>query len=215
MRVAPSVLGLTGVVACLSYAACTSADPGLRRPGASSGGVDSMVTAYQRRDWRHWIDADRDCQNARQEVLIAESEVPVEFAGDRHCKVKRGRWTCPYTGRVVTDPAELDVDHLVPLENAHRSGGWRWEPKQKSAFANDLEHPEALVAVVASANREKGSKGPNAWLPPNVTFRCKYITNWVAIKTRWALAITPEELAAIGREEKACARPVRPSVAEH
>ena len=46
----------------------------------------------------------------------------------------------------MTDPAELDVDHVVPLENANASGGSLWTPAKKQAFANDLEHPEALMA---------------------------------------------------------------------
>jgi 5-methylcytosine-specific restriction endonuclease McrA len=141
---------------------------------------------YRRSDWRHWIDADHDCQDTRQEVLIAESEVPVEFADARHCRVRRGRWTCPYTGRVVTDPAELDIDHVVPLENANASGGWRWSPERRREYANDLRDPEHLVAVLASANRQKGSKGPDAWLPSNEHYRCAYVTDWIAIQKRWA-----------------------------
>lgn len=161
---------------------------------------------YDRREWRHWTDADHDCQNTRQEVLIAESEVPVEFVDARHCKVKWGRWTCPYTGRTVTDPAELDIDHLVPLENACHSGGWRWSRGRKAEYANDLYEPEHLVAVVASANRSKGSRGPDEWLPANVSFVCEYVREWRSVKARWGLSMSDAERRRSDDVLTACSR---------
>lgn len=195
------------LVLLLATPGCSGADAPARivAPHAAAPAAEANPPPYHRRDWRHWIDADHDCQDTRQEVLIAESEVPVEFADERHCRVKRGRWTCPYTGRVVTDPAQLDIDHVVPLENANASGGSLWTPAKKQAFANDLEHPEALMAVVSAANRQKGSKGPDGWLPPNARFRCVYAARWTSVKRRWALAVTTEEAAAIKRIERACA----------
>jgi len=39
----------------------------------------SACPKYNQKDYRHWIDEDRDCQNTRNEVLIQESLDPVSF----------------------------------------------------------------------------------------------------------------------------------------
>lgn len=179
----------------LLVAACSGAAPlrPVEVPTATARVAPTDAPPYHRRDWKHWIDVDRDCQDTRQEVLVAESEVPVEFTDSRNCRVKRGRWTCAYTGKVTTDPRELDVDHFVPLENAHRSGGWAWSARRKEAFANELHDPDHLVAVLASANRAKGSKGPEEWLPRDAAFVCAYVYRWKEIKNRWGLTMGPAE----------------------
>ena len=86
---------------------------------------------------------DGDCQDARQEVLIAESRENVSFRTNRGCKVSIGQWLAPYTSTVVTDPGKLDVDHMVPLGNAHDSGAWQWSAQQKERYANHLEDPRS------------------------------------------------------------------------
>ena len=86
--------------------------------------VPATLPDYDRQDWKHWTDADRDCQDARNEVLIAESRTAVDFRTDRKCRVAAGEWLAPYSNTVVVDPGKLDVDHMVPLGNAHDSGAW-------------------------------------------------------------------------------------------
>ncbi len=167
--------------------------------------------AYDRKQWRHWIDEDKDCQDARVEVLIEESEVPVVFADQRQCKVKSGRWTCAYTGKVTTKPGDLDIDHLVALGNAARSGGQPWSSDRKKAYANDLAHDDHLIAVDKSANRSKGDKGPEAWLPPRADYRCEYIRSWVRVKHRWKLGVSPSERKVLDREWQACSSGPRPA----
>ncbi len=158
---------------------------------------ESAHDDYDRRAWKHWIDADNDCQDTRQEVLIEESEVPVTFKTKQKCEVLTGRWTCPYTGDVFTDPGKLEVDHMVPLAAAHAAGGYAWDPDRKRLFANDLRQPEHLIAVSASAKRAKGKKGPEEWLPPNDDYLCQYLKDWKGIKDRWRLSVTTKEREAL------------------
>jgi hypothetical protein len=185
----------------------------LHREGCLRSGDATRDDGYDRAAWPHWIDEDGDCQDTRQEVLVAESEVPVVFADDARCKVKSGRWRCPYTGRMFEDPHELDVDHLVPLRAAHAAGGDAWTRDRRRAFANALDDAGHLVAVDASANRQKGHQGPDRWLPAAPAARCDYVRAWLRIKERWALALPPPERAAIDDAVARCNRgqvPARP-----
>ena len=159
------------------------------------GGIE-----YNRRDWRHWIDADRDCQNTRAEVLIAESLAPVSFAPeeDGHkCLVTSGRWVGPWTGEVFTDASDVDIDHHVPLGHAHLSGGWQWPPDRKRAYANDLADPVSLQATSRSVNRSKGKQPPDEWRPDELASWCRYAADWITVKQKWELTVTAAEVAAL------------------
>jgi hypothetical protein len=134
----------------------------------------------------HWSDADGDCRNTRHAVLAAESLEPPSF-DDRGCAVVAGRWYDPFSGATLTDPALMDVDHLVPLAEAHRSGAHRWTAARREAFANDLSHPDTLIAVDRSVNRSKGDGDPLSWMPPDTGYWCPYAARWRATKARWDL----------------------------
>ncbi len=146
-----------------------------------------VARPFDRADWPHWIDADGDCQDTRAEVLVQESLEPPRLSADG-CEVVAGRWYDPYTDTSFTDPRDLDVDHRVPLGEAHRSGADRWDRARRLAFANDLSHPDTLIAVDRSANRSKADGDPLSWLPPAWGYRCAYVERWRDTKRRWALS---------------------------
>ena len=155
--------------------------------------VPDDIPEYDRSDWRHWIDEDGDCQDARQESLVEESLDEVSFETDRKCRVETGRWFGVFDGHHLENIGHLDIDHMVPLRNAHLSGAWSWHPAMKEEYANYLEDPDHLIAVASRANRSKGARGPEEWRPPDETYWCEYATDWAEIKERWELTMTKVE----------------------
>jgi hypothetical protein len=157
---------------------------------------DPTVPDYRRArfgdDWEY--DPTSGC-NTRERVLIEEAIVAPQV--DDRCRSTLGRWRSAYDGVETGDVADLEVDHLVPLADAWRSGAWRWTDDQRLAFANDLTTPDALIAVTTSTNRSKGDSSPDEWLPPDRASWCEYASAWVRVKVRWALAATPPEKAAL------------------
>lgn len=166
--------------------------------------VSEPIPTYDRGSWGRWVDADKDCQDTRQEVLIAESLVPVTFKDGKTCKVESGKWLDLYTAKTFTDPSKLDIDHMVALRDAHGSGGYAWDSLRKKAFHNSLEDAQHLLAVSASANRSKGARGPDEWLPPNPEYRCDYIKDWSAVKTKWSLSMSESEASMVEYMLRVC-----------
>jgi hypothetical protein len=97
----------------------------------------AFVTLYDRGDWPHWLDDDKDCQNTRHEILIQTSTKPVEFKTDNECNVLAGEWYDPYSGDTFTITKDLDLDHIVSLKFAHGHGADNWSRERKKQFAND------------------------------------------------------------------------------
>ena len=159
--------------------------------------VPAGIPEYDRGQWKHWVDEDGDCQDARQEVLIEESLEPVTYETDRECRVESGRWWAPHLGHHLGNPGHIDVDHHVPLKNAHLSGGWKWDAATREQYANFLGEENHLVAISARHNRSKGARGPEEWAPPDYSLWCGYALDWTEIKHRWGLTMTPVESAIV------------------
>jgi hypothetical protein len=111
--------------------------------------------SYERSAFGHgWDDADGDCQNSRAEALIATSSTTVRFSTDKNCRVVTGRWISPFTGNVIQNSGDIDIDHVVPLKWAWERGAKGWSQAKRERFANDMVN---LWPVELSLNRSKGA----------------------------------------------------------
>lgn len=155
--------------------------------------------SYDRANYPHWLDLDDDGQDTRQEILIRDSQIDVTFRDDG--KVSGGLWVCPYTGRVVRNPSDLDVDHLVALGEIDAAGASQWTVGERTAFAND---PETLVAVYKGSNRSKGDKDAYLWLPPNVANCTWYLAARDTVWRKYNIEIDDDEKASVEFFTKKC-----------
>ena len=176
--------------------------PRPRAPAARGGArgsalVDRLVLApespdagYDRGLFPHWHDADGDGCDTRCEVLATERRTDLSgLAG--------GGWLSLYDGATTPDAGDLDIDHVVALAEAWRSGAAGWDAARREAFANDLAAPGELVAVTAAVNRAKGDRDPASWRPPDRGAWCAFAISWATTKVRWGLSADPAEVAAL------------------
>jgi len=85
--------------------------------------------------------------------------------------------------KTITDASKLDIDPLVPLKEAHESGGHAWYPDKRRDYANDLSDPNTLIAVDRGLNRQKWA-GTTDWLPTKQAYEAKYKRAWGALKLK-------------------------------
>ncbi|MCH0538093.1 HNH endonuclease [Streptomyces sp. MUM 203J] len=172
-----------------------SALPGMPTAAEARARLDGLTVAphgsmrgYSRSKFPHWAEQGQKC-NTRETVLEREG---AEVRQDEQCRAVSGTWVSVYDDVTVDDASELDIDHMVPLANAWRSGADKWDQEKRRAFANDLTHPQ-LLAVTARTNRSKGDQGPDQWQPPSKTYWCAYGRAWTSVKATYELTVTEAE----------------------
>ncbi|NRQ31626.1 HNH endonuclease [Nonomuraea sp. NN258] len=146
-----------------------------------------------------WQEQEGPC-DTREVVLRRDA---LSYRTDLECRAVHGRWHSPYDGMTLTSETQIDVDHLVPLSNAWRSGADKWSDARRHAFANDLTRPE-LIAVSERANVAKGGRSPITWRPPRRDYWCTYARAWIDVKHHYRLRVTANERAALAHMLRTC-----------
>ncbi|MGH3863939.1 GmrSD restriction endonuclease domain-containing protein [Actinokineospora sp.] len=153
---------------------------------------DGSMTGYSRDKFPHWITISGSC-NTRETVLKRDG---TNVVTDSYCAATSGSWYSPYDGATWTLASDVDIDHVVPLAAAWRSGASSWTTSQRQAFANDLSYPQ-LIAVTDNVNQAKGDQTPATWKPPLSSYWCTYAKMWTHVKYKYSLRVNSAEKSAL------------------
>jgi hypothetical protein len=191
---------LAGALAALALTAPAAAAPtGIPSKATAQSWLTALTVAtegsssgYSRDLFPHWITISGAC-NTRETVLKRDGTSVVTNSS---CAATSGRWYSPYDGATWTAAADVDIDHVVPLAEAWRSGASSWTTAKRQSFANDLTRPQ-LIAVTDNVNQSKGDQDPSTWQPSLSSYRCTYSKMWIAVKHYWALKLQSAEKSAL------------------
>ncbi|MEU6019631.1 DUF1524 domain-containing protein [Streptomyces sp. NPDC047515] len=122
---------------------------------------------------------------------------------DDQCHAVSGTWYSAYHGRTIESASCIDIDHVVPLKEAWRSGTSAWSTPERRAFANGLIHSQ-LIAVSAGSNRAKDDKDPGDWKPPLQSYSCTCSRAWISVKATYQLTVNPSEAACLPQMLDTC-----------
>jgi len=169
-------------------------------------------TGYAREAFgQAWADTNRNGCDTRNDILRRDLTGVDIKPGTNSCVVLSGRLADPYTAQMITfvrgGTSEVDIDHVVALGDSWQTGAFAWPVRKRLAFAND---PLNLLAVEASANRQKGDANAASWLPSHRAYRCAYVARQVAVKARYQLWVVPPERDAMRRVLSTCPTLVAP-----
>ncbi len=156
---------------------------------------------------QRWADTDHNGCDTRNDILARDLARPTFKAGTHDCVVLTGTLAEPYTGKTVEfrrgekTSSLVQIDHVVALADAWRSGAWQWDAHRRQEFANDREN---LLAVDGDANQDKSAASADRWLPPNAAFRCDYVKRQIAVKSTYGLSVTQDEQDAMATQLSSC-----------
>ncbi|UQN31803.1 HNH endonuclease family protein [Brachybacterium kimchii] len=151
---------------------------------------------------QRWADLDHNGCDQRNDALRAAGTEVKAKPGTHDCVVVSAQIKDLYTGETISfvkGENTVDIDHIVPLSRSWQQGAADWDEDRREEFANTQEN---LVAVDASANRSKGDRGPEEWMPD--AGQCTYSVRWVEVKEDFDLSVTAAEKRALEKALDDC-----------
>lgn len=137
-------------------------------------------------------------------VIILYRDLRDTILGD-NCTVISGVLDDPYSGEEKRysseNPSDIQIDHVVALSNAWKTGAAMLTQEQREKLAND---PLNLLAVDGKLNQIKGDADAADWMPPEKEFHCTYIARQIAVKYKYSLWVRNNERQAMEKTLSHC-----------
>lgn len=149
---------------------------------------------YDRESFDEGQDLDGDGCRTRCEVLAQQRRPSLDGFPD-------GGWVSIYDGYASDEPRDFEVDHVVALSEAWRSGAWAWDAETRRAFAND---EDGLILATTASNQAKADRDPSSWRPAERSAWCRFAMTWTTMKARYQLTAQPSEVAALAEILEGC-----------
>lgn len=136
---------------------------------------------------------DNSC-DTRNDIL-ARDLINETFKADG-CTVLTGILHDPYTGKTINfvrgtaTSGRVQIDHIIPLAEAWRTGARTLSQAERINLAND---PRNLVAVDGPTNGSKSDQDAAEWLPPQPDTYCAYAVAQVEVKFAYRLWMSQAE----------------------
>lgn len=171
-------------------------------------GAPQDIPAYSRDKFgQSWADVTHSGCDTRNEVLMRDMDNLEYRPNTQECIIERGTLDDPYTGKQISfqrgnkTSTAVQIDHVVALSDAWRSGAYAWNDQERLQFAND---PLNLLAVDGPANESKSNYAADEWLPDNEDYQCQFVARQIAVKNKYSLSVTEAERDAIAEVLVTC-----------
>ena len=153
------------------------------------GHVTSLSATPEHR-WRGLVVAPESrCVGAAYD---REGEYGGHGASQHEIAERFGGRLSPYSCMRFGPTDDVQIDHIVALAEAHRSGMCRRDEDDKRTFARDVLN---LALAAPSVNSAKGAKDALDWLPERN--RCWYANRVLEVKRKHRLSVDADEADAI------------------
>lgn len=127
------------------------------------------------------------------------------------CKITKGTFVDQYgkkdshgkiTYKESKNKKDFDIDHVVALSLAWRSGYGTAPEQLRNMVANDRAN---LVVSDPSENRSKGDQSIDQWFPPQQSRGyCDYVDRYAYIKAKYNMIVTDKEYQALKDKVNIC-----------